>query len=158
MASEPLSAEDIEQALEQSLEVEFTFIKVDDLVSSIAALSPESQDFVLDWVRRIATTNVQIAHQFARRALPQLDKLDRRVIEAWALQAMDAYDRAGLRPALEILNEIEGFVHRRHEHAAGVLFTEVCGILLTFVRGLSGRRLKLEQGDTAYTDSETLYL
>lgn len=156
--NEPLSTKYIEQVLEQSLEVEFTFLSVADLAASIAALSREDQDFLLGWVRRIATANVQIAHQFARRAINNLNQLDRRVIEAWALHAMDAYDRAGLRPALQIINEIESFVRLSHEHAAGALFEDVSGILLTFVRGLSGRHLKLEQGDATYTDSETLFL
>ena len=85
----PLSAEQISHALEQWLEVEFTFIQVDDLAASIAALPREDQDFLLGWVRRIATTNIQIAHQFALRAISQLAHMDRRMIEAWALHAMD---------------------------------------------------------------------
>ena len=42
---------------------------VDELARSIAALSREDQDFLLGWIRRIATTNIQIAHQFALRAI-----------------------------------------------------------------------------------------
>ena len=154
----PLSAEQIRPALEQWLEVEFTFIQVDDLAASMATLPREDQDFLLGWVRRIATTNIQIAHQFALRAISQLAHMDRRMIEAWALHAMDTFDRAGSRPAFKVINELDNFARLSHEHAAGALFEEVGGILLTFVRGLSGRHLKLEQGEATYTDSETLFL
>jgi len=154
----PLSAEQISHALEQWLEVEFTFIQVDALAASIASLPREDQDFLLGWVRRIATTNIQIAHQFALRAISQLAHMDRRMIEAWALHAMDTYDRAGSSPAFKVINELDNFAQLSHEHAAGALFEEVGGILLTFVRGLSGRHLKLEKGEATYTDSETLFL
>ena len=118
----------------------------------------EAQDFLLNWVRRIATTNIEIAYQFARRVPTVIANMDRRVLEAWALHAMDTYDRAGLRPGLSVINDVENFLLSSHERAAGAVFENVRGILLTFVRGLSGRQLKLEQGDAVYTDSETLFL
>jgi len=160
----PLTTEYIEQALEQWLEIEFTLNHVDDLAVLIAALPREDQDFLLGWVRRIATTNTHLAHQFAIRALPQFRQQDRHgqttrgMIDAWALHTMDAHDRGGARSAFEVVNEVGDFAQLRHEHANGAMFEEVSVILLTFVRGLSGRHLKLEQGDASYTDSETLYL
>ena len=160
----PLSADYIEQALEQWLEIEFTLNHVDELAVLIAALSRQDQDLLLGWVRRIATTNTHLAHQFAIRALPQFQHMaqqghiDKRMIDAWALHTMDAHDQGGARAAFQVVNEVGNFDLLRHEHAAGALFDEVSVILLTFVRGLSGRHLKLEQGDAAYTDTATLYL
>jgi nitric oxide reductase NorD protein len=156
--SGPLPTQDIERRLEQWLEVEFTFYRVDALAAGIARHPRAEQDFLLDWTRRIATTNLEIAWQFARRAGELLERMDRRLIEAWALHAMDTYDREGLRPALLVIERVNDFAHLRHAHAEGALFEELDGILLTFVRGLSGRRLKLQQGDAVWTDSETLYL
>jgi nitric oxide reductase NorD protein len=149
---------DIVRDLEAWLDVEFSFLKVDDLAARIAALPPADRDFLLDWTRRIATTNIQIAYQFAQNALKMIARLDRHVVEAWALQAMDSYDRSGLHAALKVVNDIDLSQRLRHEHAAGVVFDEVSAILFTFARGLSGRRLRLEQGEQAYTDTETLYL
>ena len=144
--------------LEVWLDVEFSFIKVDELAAQIAALPPADRDFLLDWTRRISTTNIQIAYQFAQNALKMIARLDRNVVEAWALQAMDSYDRSGLHAALKVVNDIDLSLRMRHEHAAGVVFDDVSQILFTFARGLSGRRLRLEQGEQAYTDTETLYL
>jgi len=156
----PLSADYIEQELEQCLEIEFTKNHVDDLALLIAALSRDDQDLLLGWVRRIATTNTHLAHQFANRAFQQFrhNRLDQRMIDAWALHTMDAHDQGGARAAFEVVNEVANFAQLRHEHANGTLFGEVSNILLTFVRGLSGRHLKLEQGDASYTDSACLYL
>ena len=154
----PLAAGQIEKSLEAWLEVEFTFLRVDTLAAELSSLPRHEQDFLLNWIRRSATTNIEIAYQFARRAVQVLAHMDRRVIEAWALHAMDTYDRAGLRPALQVIQDVERFAQFSHEHAAGATFEDVSGILLTFVRGLSGRQLKLEEGDAVYTDSETLYL
>jgi nitric oxide reductase NorD protein len=145
-------------SLEKWLDVEFTFYKVEDLAADIAARPRAEQDFLLDWTRRIATTNIEIAYQFARRAPELLARMDWRMIEAWALHAMDAYDRTGLRSAIVVIEGVDSFAQQRHAHVAGALYGEIDGILLTFARGLSGRKLKLAQGDAAYTDSETLFL
>jgi nitric oxide reductase NorD protein len=80
------------------------------------------------------------------------------VIEAWAVHAADTFDQLGLRPALAVIQQVDSFLENAHAHAEGVTFAEVESILSTFVCGLSGRRLKLAQGDSVYTDSETLYL
>lgn len=154
----PLTATEIEGALEEWLEVEFTFLRVDTLAAALANLPREEQGFVLGWIKRISTTNIEIAYQFARHMMALLGQLDRRLVEAWALHAMDTYDRAGLRPALQVIHDVDNFVQSTHERVAGAVFQDISGILLTFLRGLSGRQLKLEQGDGAFTDSETIFL
>ena len=158
MTARQRSATEITAVLEQWLEVEFTFLHVDELATAIATLGSEDQDFLLGWTRRIATTNIQIAYQFSLRATGLMERMDRHLIEAWALHAMDAYDQAGLTPAMRVIRDVDNFAHRQHERTAGVVFEDVGGVLLNFLRGLSGRRLKLQQGEAAYTDSETLYL
>ena len=154
----PLTAPGIERLLDEWFEIEFTFRRIPPLAAAIAALPRQEQDFVLTWSKRITTISIEIAYRFAQMAPGLLARMDRRVIEAWALHAMDAYDRVGLRAAIQVVDQVENFVQFRHEHAAGALFDDVSGILLTFVRGLSGRRLRMEQADSAYTDTETLYL
>jgi len=85
----PLTAEAIEVFLEETLEAEFSFLRLDELIAAIHPLPRLQQDYLLDWVKRISTTNIEIAYQFAGRAVPLLDQLDRRVLETWALTAMD---------------------------------------------------------------------
>jgi nitric oxide reductase NorD protein len=154
----PYSPEQLALRLETAFDVEFTFHKVDHLVAILAPLDRDTQDFILNWVERIASTNIQISYEFTRRVVEALDRLDRRVIEAWAVHAMDTYDRVGLRPALEVLFKVDDFLAHAHAHAAGAFFDEVKTVLSTFLCGLSGRRLELKQGEQVYTDSERLYL
>ncbi|MEO1767618.1 nitric oxide reductase activation protein NorD [Thiobacter aerophilum] len=153
-----LDIADILPSLEKWLDVEFTFYRVEELAADIARRPRGEQNFLLDWIRRIATTNIEIAYQFARRAPALLGRMDWRMIEAWALHAMDSYDKSGLRAALLVIEGVDGFAAQRHARVAGALFEDIDGILFNFVRGLSGRRLNLAQGDVAYTDSETLFL
>ncbi|MBZ0106567.1 MAG: nitric oxide reductase activation protein [Sulfuricella denitrificans] len=154
----PLTAAHIEKLLEAWFEVEFTFLHVDEIAASVATLSRDEQNFLLDWIQRVATTHIQIAYQFALRAPNLLAHMERRVIEAWALYAMDAYDRAGISPAVRVIKDVEHFSRLSHERTAGVVFEDVSGVMLNFVHGLSGRRLKLEQDEAIFTDSETLFL
>ncbi|OGI37646.1 MAG: nitric oxide reductase activation protein [Candidatus Muproteobacteria bacterium RBG_16_62_13] len=157
-AHAPLLPEQIARLLEAWLQVEFTLYRLEPIVADIAARPRAEQDFLLGWTQRISTTNIEIAYRFAARAGAQLARMDRHLLEAWALHAMDAYDREGLRPALLVIDRVENFARLHHEHTAGVLLEDIQGVLLTFVRGLSGRALKLHEGDAVYTDSETLFL
>ncbi len=154
----PHTPEQLTLRLETAFDVEFTFHKVDHLVDILAPLDRDTQDFILGWVERIASTNIQISYEFTRRVVEALDRLDRRVIEAWAVHAMDTYDRVGLRPALEVLFKVDDFLAHAHAHAAGAFFDEVKTVLSNFLCGLSGRRLELKQGEQVYTDSERLFL
>jgi nitric oxide reductase NorD protein len=154
----PHTPEQLTRRLETAFDVEFTFHKVDHLVEILAPLDRDTQDFILNWVDRIASTNIQISYEFTRRVVEALDRLDQRVIEAWAVHAMDTYDRVGLRPALEVLFKVDDFLEHAHAHAEGAFFNEVKSVLSTFLCGLSGRKLKLEQGEQVYTDSEKLFL
>ncbi len=158
MAAKPLTTEQIAQLLESWLDVEFSFHKVDGLAATIAKEDREVQDFVLGWVRRIATTNIQVSYEFAQRAVAALDQFDRRVIESWALHATDSFDRSGLAAALKVIREVENFEALRHRRVNGVHLEEHQTVLLNFIHGLSGRQLTLRPGDGAYTDSETLFL
>ena len=156
--STPHPGAELARRLEAAFDVEFTFHKVDHLVDILAPLDRDTQDFILNWVERIASTNIQISYEFTRRVVEALDRLDRRVIEAWAVHAMDTYDRVGLRPALEVLFKVDDFLAHAHAHAAGAFFDEVKPVLSTFLCGLSGRRLELKRHEQVYTDSERLFL
>ena len=153
-----LNKETVEQRLDEILEVEFNFRDAAPAAEAIARLERREQEYVLEWVRRIASTHIELAFQFAGHAAYALEVLDPRGIEAWAVRAMDLYDRLGLRPALAAIHEIDSFVHVTHERAVGAVFEEQQGVLGHFLHGLSGRRLKLDEADAPFTDGETLFL
>lgn len=155
---EQLDAAEIQRLVDQWLEVEFTFLNTDALCRALAALPEKNRRFVLTWIERTASTNVELAFQFARQSERVLALMDEHTIEAWLQYAMDQYDRSGLRPAIEVINQVEDFVRLSFERASGSVFEEQVRVLTPFVHGLSGRRLKLEAAELSYTDSETLFL
>ncbi len=158
MPTSPLSASEIEARLDAWLETEFTFHRVAPLAAALVDLPGEEQAFVLGWVRRIATTHITLAYQFGCRVPGLVRHMDRRLLESWAVHACDLYDREGLRPALQVLEEGAGFAERQRERVAGELFEDFGPVLANFLRGLSGRRLALVQGEAAYSDAEKVFL
>lgn len=148
----------LEQRLDRILEVEFSYRNTAVPAARIAGLAADRQAYIMDWVQRIASTNIELAYQYACRAAEALEALEPEQVEAWALQAMDTYDQEGLHAALGIMRDLEGFVARSRELAVGAVLKREEGVLLGFLHGLSGRRLKLAAGEPVHTDTETLYL
>ena len=158
MSTQKLSEEEITSRLDRYLEAEFTFIRTDELATVLMPVERGHQDFILSWVKSLASTQVELAHQFIRNVVRVLDVMDRQTIEEWAEYTLDVYDTSGLHPAMEVIRQVEDYVELSRERKVGSVFREVRGVLVTFVHGLSGRRLKVEQGEHSYTDSEILYL
>jgi len=159
MALAPLTAADIEKNLHVWLETEFTYFKVEELAAELIMLTRDEQDFILNWIRRIASTHITLAWQFGRRAPALLPRMEPRLLEAWAIHTCDVFDRTGLQNALRIMEQVDSFDEAQHQNdSAGALFEDIAPILGNFVCGLSGRRLKLEQGDAAWTDGERIVL
>lgn len=154
----PLNRDHIISTLDRILEVEFSFRDTHPAAEQISHIESEIQHYILNWVERIASTNIELAFQFANRAPEMLNTTDQSTIEAWALHSMDIFDRKGLHKALEVMQESDAFMQRSHERAIGAVLDDQLPVLLPFVHGLSGRKLKLEEGESTYTDSETIYL
>jgi nitric oxide reductase NorD protein len=158
MTPAPYSLAELEALLDDILEVEFSFRNTQPPAQALAPLGREAQDYLLDWTRRVKGANLELGYRFARHAPRALGLLDTHLLEAWALHAMDRYDREGLRPALAVIDGLDGFLDRQRERVCGVLLAEQEGVLHGLLQGLAGRRLRLAEGEGAYTDSETLFL
>ena len=158
MSRSPLDVDTIIARLDEYLEVEFTFIRTEQLSAVLAGMPRDRQDFVLGWTRRAAATNTELAFQFANRAKEALHEVEPDAVSAWCLHAMDSYDRAGLQSAMAVIRDLDAFLAVGHQRAAGSVFEEAVPILRPFVQGLEGRRLKIEPGEFAWTDGEVIYL
>ena len=156
----PLEYNEINAFLEKQLDIEFSFLKTEGPARVIAQLSRPDQDFILNWVKRVASLNIQLAYQFITYIVDAVANVDKKIIEAWLLHAMDVYDQKGLYPAREVITNVERFIANSHERTAGAVFEEIAGILAHFTHGLSGRQLQLHEteADQVYTDSETIFL
>ena len=112
----------------------------------------------LHWVAVIARTSGEMAYQFASLAPQALPKLDRAMAEAWIINAMDTFDREGLYRGSSELKSLEAFIAAVRTDTQAVAFEDAQNVLGLFICGLSGRRLKLDAGSSAYTDTETIHL
>ena len=158
MGHAPLGKEEIIAFLDDCLEVESSFVKNEIPAEDIKQLPRVQQNFILNLVKRVSDTNIELAYQLACGAVRALNEMDERMVEEWAMTAADDYDRVGLFPAMSVIRNLDTFIQTAHERAHGSVLEEEIGVLLPFLHGLSGRKLKLEASDRTYTDTETIFL
>ncbi len=113
---------------------------------------------MLRWSDAIAKTNAEMAYQFTFHVPQALRQLDLASVEDWVVHAMDLFDKMGLYPACAVFRNIAGFADEVRDKLNGMALEDIAHVLELFVRGLSGRALKLDVGDEPYTDTETLFL
>ncbi|MBE9560936.1 MAG: nitric oxide reductase activation protein [Proteobacteria bacterium] len=155
-----LTFEEITEVVDVYFDAEFTFIKSEDAAELIVKQTRSVQDFILNLCKRIAATNEELAFQFTLNSIRALEAMDQHMVEAWAMTATDNYDRKGLAPAMTVIRDLDNYVHTAHINACGAVLDEEMSVLLPFVQGLSGRKLKIAESEDnlAYTDTETIFL
>ena len=155
-----LTFEQIIEVVDVYFDAEFTFIKSENAAELIVKQDRNVQDFILNLCKRIAATNEELAFQFTLNSISALESMDQHMVEAWAMTATDNYDRKGLAPAMSVIRDLDNYIHTAHVNACGAVLDEEVPVLLPFVQGLSGRKLKIAEaeGNVAYTDTETIFL
>lgn len=158
-SSEPLPAADLEEHLDELLNPVLSSRRTAaGIAQALVSLPRERQRFVLHWVAVVAKSNAELAYQFAALAPQALEWLGEAGFKEWLLGAMDVYDKQGLYPASATLKALPSFAERYRCRDQGVQLEQVASVLELFLCGLSGRRLKIEPAEVAYTDTETVYL
>jgi len=159
MTNTPFSASELETKLDEILVWALsTHRSATPLAEALAPFSRAEQEYVLRWSDAIAKTNAEMAYQFTFHVPEALRQLDLAAVEDWVVHAMDLYDKMGLYPACAVFRNIAGFADEVRDKLNGMALEDIAHILELFVRGLSGRPLKLDVGDEPYTDTETLFL
>lgn len=154
-----LSAHQLEERLDEALDAVLSSRRTArPLALRLAPLEREWQEFVLHWVGVIARSSSEMAYQFAALAPDVWRSFDLATAEAWIIHAMDTFDREGLYRGSSDLKNLDAFIAASRGRIRAVAFEEACNVLGLFICGLTGRRLKLEAGNEAYTDTETIHL
>ncbi len=155
----PLSLAELEEKLDDILCAALSSRRSAAAVAAgIAPLARAEQDFVLAWAEVAAHNVAELGYQFAAQAPQALALLGRGGAEKWLLGALDAYDKEGLYPACAALKDLAGFKRRADAAGEGVALAEITRVLELFLRGLAGRRLRLEASAETWTDTETIFL
>ena len=113
MKHKPLSKEQIIEILDEFLEVEFSFVKNEVPAEQILTLPRQQQEFILNLVKRVADTNIELAYQLACNCVYALEGTDTDMVEEWAMTATDIYDRKGLFPAMSVIRDLDHFPGER---------------------------------------------
>ncbi len=151
----PLAGPAIEDRLDAALDAVLSSRRTASGIASRLAGEPRAiQEFVLHWTARVAASSAELGYQFASLGSRAVALLGTGGAEAWLVQAMDVFDREGLYAASAKLKDLDGFASQ----VGGVAFDQVAGHLELFVCGLSGRRMRVEKGEHAGTDTETVFL
>lgn len=124
------------------------------LLDALALERREVQDFALHWGEVAVRTDLEVGYLVVQLAPQALKAMAPTLAERWVLTALDHYDREGVRAAVAALRDVAG--HAQQRPAVG--FERIESRLVRFVQGLSGRPLQVAAGDSAWTDTETLYL
>ncbi|MBU1235707.1 MAG: VWA domain-containing protein [Gammaproteobacteria bacterium] len=160
MTDRRLFEHELEERLDRVLFASPSHRSITRLAQSLETLSRRQQDKVLHWAGVAAKTYAEIGYLLATLAPQAFELLDDDGFDAWVIAGLDAYDRQGLRPAMELLRDLEGFRAER-EGRALARYADVEARLTRFVHGLSGRPLALRNvgsGNPAWTDTEILFL
>jgi nitric oxide reductase NorD protein len=159
MIGSPLIAAELEEKLDELLESVLSSRRTAaPLACALAELRRAQQDFTLKWVDIIAKTNAEMAYQFCARSPEAFRLMSLAAVEDWIIRAMDVYDKQGLYPGCSVFTQVQGFAAEIANATQSEMLETVSGVLELFVRGLSGRGLRLEPGDTTHTDTETIFL
>ncbi|MDX1698776.1 MAG: hypothetical protein R3308_10840, partial [Thiohalobacterales bacterium] len=151
----PLTAAQLEERLDVHM---ISLGAAEEPARALAEFPRELQDFVLHWASVVARTSSGMSLNFVSHVCPALRLMDTAGVEAWLLACMDIYDTRGLHPAVAAFKDVEQFAREYRSRATGVAFDDVVNVLEMFVHGLHGRRLKIECGDVASTDTEIIFL
>ncbi len=157
-SSRRLFGDELEARLDEVLFASPSHRSAATLAAGLEALQRADQELVLHWAAVATQTYAEIGYLIAALAPQALARLDGAGFAAWALAALDAYDREGGRVALDKLRHLDAFAMERGGAAAAAHLAEVEPRLARLLQGLAGRPLGLRAGEYAWTDSETLYL
>lgn len=156
-AARKLFEHELEERLDAVLFASPSHRSITRLAATLESLSRPQQDLVLHWAGVAAKTYAEIGYLLASLAPRALVLLDTAGFEAWVLAGLDAYDRQGLRAAMDLLRDLEGFCAARGGTPLARL-GEVEARLTRLLQGLAGRPLAVRAGASAWTDTETVFL
>ncbi len=148
---------ELEEKLDALLFASPSHRSIERLAALLEPLPRKHQELVLHWAGVAAQTYAEIGYLIATLAPKAFERLTEKDFEAWVIAGLDTYDKEGLRPAMETLRDLDGFVALK-EGRVFARFAEVEPRLARFVQGLSGRNLALKAGAYPWTDTETIFL
>ncbi len=131
------------------------------LVPAVAALSwfPAGRvEPMPGQIERVARTSVELAYHLCTQAAEVLSHLPDEDVQPWVIELLEVYDRTGTQGGLRAMQAVAGYAQDLARNRGCRRLDQARVVLDAFVAGLAGRRLKLAEGEAAWTDTETLFV
>jgi len=154
----PYTLAELTTIIDEQLDLEINRLLPDEIAEKLAPFPRAEQERAIHLATIAARGHTQIGYQVGMHADAALKLMEPEAMEAWVVHALDLYDRKGLFPAITSIKEVEQYAREAEARARGVVLEDIAGVLSLFVRGLAGRELKIKEGASQWTDTETLYL
>jgi nitric oxide reductase NorD protein len=158
-APDALDAEVIQGRLEAMV---FMVLSVRrSLASSARALSwfPGGRvELILGQIEQVARTSVELAYHLCTQAPEVLRHIPDVDVHDWVIELLEVYDRSGTQGGIRTMQAVAGYAEGLARNRGCQRLDQTRVVLDSFVAGLAGRRLKLAEGEAAYTDTETLFV
>lgn len=124
----------------------------------LAEHAKADQDRFLESAEKLSATSVGLAYDFCRLGPPSLQLVDEAHWDGWLVRLQEIHAADGAQAAAGAMNNVEQFVQSITHAPSSVSLDKISRILESFVTGLNGRKLGIEQGASFYTDTEIIRL
>lgn len=131
---------------------------VEEAVEGLADLDPHRCHSVMNQVPVIWPVSHSLCFDYLKAAAAALACIEPASLPAWVNQALDQYEKNGLRSAQRFMAAVEENFLCVLRGEAGLRFKEAEGRLLPYLRGLSGGHLELACADSVHTDTATIFV
>lgn len=124
----------------------------------LASFAKVDQDRFLKSVEELCNTHVELAFNFCQFAPKSLQLVDEELWNEWIVHIRDIYKQNGLKSSVDAICNVEQYVQSLSHAPNSIALADVSRILESFVTGLSGRYLSVENSDDYFTDTEVIRL
>lgn len=128
------------------------------LVKVLDGYPEDTRRIILGHAKTLGAIKAELAFHFLKKCHNLMDVIKLHDLEKWVSVVLDIYDSQGLNPALEFILRLEDHPDFVRFWGKGLAFSQVHGILSTFVHALGEEDMKLQDGRAHYTDTLTIYL
>jgi nitric oxide reductase NorD protein len=151
--------EEIRQAFVRNLNLDFfDDDEIERLLNEVDSFDRQVRQKVLALCLSLSSASSSLVPRVLRHIKTASDFLPPDDLDRWVGIAFDLLDSQGIDRALNFLSKIEGPDLRSFQVPEGLLLRDEAATLETFLRGISGRDLKIAHNHDVYTDTATVYL
>lgn len=131
---------------------------IEDALSDLENLEKEQQSRLLDAIPAIWPISHSLSFSFLKEGAHQALEFDTDTLAEWLRRILANYEEGGLKKARAYMAEEDIELVNGGKDRHGVRLEHHLSRLHSYARGISGLALNIDEADSIYTDTETLFL